>query len=302
MDAARARALELLKMVGIPDAARRLDQYPHQFSGGMRQRVMIAIGLACNPKLLIADEPTTALDVTIQAQILSLMKDLTRELGIALVLITHNLGIVARYADRVNVMYAARLAEQGTADDVFALTGMLYATGKYEPPHFGVWLLGRYKNEWKKSHLGLILAWLEKDISNWAHCDVLCGEIVYQFVNTGVIDYTGLAPWRENQSRWARRAVPVSLFKTLTAENIPVMLEFIRPLCGDPERTVGQGVGWYLREAWKKLPVPVEEFLMSIKDTAARVVIQYATEKIPKESSLLKDTGPAARPDRVRFP
>jgi 3-methyladenine DNA glycosylase AlkD len=171
-----------------------------------------------------------------------------------------------------------------SADDVFALTGMLYATGKYEPPHFGVWLLGRYKNEWKKSHLGLILAWLEKDISNWAHCDVLCGEIVYQFVNTGVIDYTGLAPWRENQSRWARRAVPVSLFKTLTAENIPVMLEFIRPLCGDPERTVGQGVGWYLREAWKKLPVPVEEFLMSIKDTAARVVIQYATEKIPKES------------------
>ena len=101
-------------MVGIPDPERRLDQYPHQFSGGMRQRVMIAIALSCNPKLIIADEPTTALDVTIQAQILKLMKDLSRDLGIALVIITHNLGIVARYADRVNVMYAARLAEQGT--------------------------------------------------------------------------------------------------------------------------------------------------------------------------------------------
>ena len=116
---ARARAAELMRQVGIPDGERRLDQYPHQFSGGMRQRVMIAIGLACNPKLIIADEPTTALDVTIQAQILQLMKDLSRELGIAMVIITHNLGVVARYADRVNVMYAARMVEQGTADDVF---------------------------------------------------------------------------------------------------------------------------------------------------------------------------------------
>jgi peptide/nickel transport system ATP-binding protein len=117
--AANARAVELMKLVGIPDAERRLSQYPHQFSGGMRQRVMIAIGLACNPKLIIADEPTTALDVTIQAQILELMKDLSRRLGIALIVITHNLGIVARYADRVIVMYAGRLVEQGSADAVF---------------------------------------------------------------------------------------------------------------------------------------------------------------------------------------
>jgi peptide/nickel transport system ATP-binding protein len=116
---ARARALELLRLVGITDGERRLEQYPHHFSGGMRQRVMIAIGLACNPKLLIADEPTTALDVTIQAQILELMKDLSRRLDIALIIITHNLGVVARYADRVNVMYAARIIERGTADDIF---------------------------------------------------------------------------------------------------------------------------------------------------------------------------------------
>ncbi|HWK86002.1 MAG TPA: ABC transporter ATP-binding protein [Xanthobacteraceae bacterium] len=116
---ATARAIELLTLVGIPDPARRLEQYPHQFSGGMRQRVMIAIGLACNPKLIIADEPTTALDVTIQAQILELMKDLSRKLNIALIVITHNLGVVARYADRVIVMYAGQLVEEGEADDVF---------------------------------------------------------------------------------------------------------------------------------------------------------------------------------------
>ena len=126
---ARARAIELLELVGITDAKRRLDQYPHQFSGGMRQRVMIAIGLACNPKLIIADEPTTALDVTIQAQILELMKNLSRRLGISLIIITHNLGIVARYADRVNVMYAAKIIEQGTADDIFLKSAHPYTLG-----------------------------------------------------------------------------------------------------------------------------------------------------------------------------
>ena len=98
---------------------RRLRQYPHQLSGGMRQRIMIAIALACDPKLIIADEPTTALDVTIQAQILELMKELTRRLNVALIIITHNLGVVARYANRVNVMYAGRLVESGPAADVY---------------------------------------------------------------------------------------------------------------------------------------------------------------------------------------
>ncbi|MFO1160907.1 MAG: ABC transporter ATP-binding protein [Reyranellaceae bacterium] len=116
---AARRALELLDMVGIADPARRLKQYPHQLSGGMRQRVMIAVALACNPKLIIADEPTTALDVTIQAQILELMKALTRELDVAQIIITHNLGVVARYASRVNVMYAGRLVEAGEADAIY---------------------------------------------------------------------------------------------------------------------------------------------------------------------------------------
>ena len=118
-DAARQRAAELLGLVGISDPARRLRQYPHQFSGGMRQRIMIAMALACEPALILADEPTTALDVTIQAQILQLMKDLSRRLGVAMLIITHNLGVVARYADRVNVMYAGRIIERGTAHEIY---------------------------------------------------------------------------------------------------------------------------------------------------------------------------------------
>src|SRR6266404_2408104 len=117
--AADRRAVELLGLVGIADANRRLEQYPHQLSGGMRQRIMIAIALACDPKMIIADEPTTALDVTIQAQILELMKDLTRRLDVALIIITHNLGVVARYANRVNVMYAGRIIESGPAGDIY---------------------------------------------------------------------------------------------------------------------------------------------------------------------------------------
>jgi peptide/nickel transport system ATP-binding protein len=128
-DEARKRARDLLEMVGIPDPDRRLDQYPHEFSGGMRQRVMIAIGLACEPKLIIADEPTTALDVTIQAQILELMKDLAQRLNIALVIITHNLGIVARYADWVTVMYAGRMAEQARAEAIFHAPRHPYTMG-----------------------------------------------------------------------------------------------------------------------------------------------------------------------------
>ena len=115
-----AAAVDLFKKVGIPDAKRRVDQFPHQFSGGMRQRAMIAMGLSTGPSVLIADEPTTALDVTIQAQILELLRTLNRDYGTATILITHNLGVVAGMCDRVVVMYAGRVVEQGTTDDVFA--------------------------------------------------------------------------------------------------------------------------------------------------------------------------------------
>lgn len=117
--AAKAQAIYLLKKVRIPDAETKAEAYPHQLSGGMRQRVMVAIAISCEPRLIIADEPTTALDVTVQAQILTLLTDLTRGLGGALLLITHDLGVVARYADWVNVMYAGRIVETAAADDLY---------------------------------------------------------------------------------------------------------------------------------------------------------------------------------------
>ncbi|MGG3886465.1 ABC transporter ATP-binding protein [Brevibacillus panacihumi] len=117
---AKKRAIEMLRLVGIPDPEQRVDQYPHQFSGGMRQRVVIAIALACNPKLVIADEPTTALDVTIQAQILDLLKQLQEEQELAVVIITHDLGVVAEIAHRMVVMYAGMVVETGTVEEVFA--------------------------------------------------------------------------------------------------------------------------------------------------------------------------------------
>jgi oligopeptide/dipeptide ABC transporter ATP-binding protein len=127
--AAWDRAADLLREVGIADAERRLAQYPHHMSGGMRQRIMIAMAISCEPQLVIADEPTTALDVTIQAQILELMQDLCRRLGVALLIITHNLGIVARYADRVNVMYAGRIVEHGGAAPLYKQPAHPYTAG-----------------------------------------------------------------------------------------------------------------------------------------------------------------------------
>ncbi len=137
---ARQEGVDLLTRVGIPDPESRIKQYPHQFSGGMRQRVMIAMALSCNPRLIIADEPTTALDVTIQAQILELMKSLTTEFGVALIVITHNLGVVARYADRMNIMYAGKIIERGTAMEVYAnprhpyTVGLLHSVPRLDQP------------------------------------------------------------------------------------------------------------------------------------------------------------------------
>ena len=126
---ARARAVEMLELVGINNADKRVDQYPHEFSGGMRQRAMIAMAMICHPKLLIADEPTTALDVAIQAQILDLMKDLQKKTGMAIIFITHNLGVVAEICDRVSVMYAGHIMEQGKVDDIFYNPAHPYTKG-----------------------------------------------------------------------------------------------------------------------------------------------------------------------------
>jgi peptide/nickel transport system ATP-binding protein len=127
--AAREKSIEILKQVGIPAAESRIDDYPHQLSGGMRQRVMIAMGLSCNPKILIADEPTTALDVTTQAQLLELMKEQVSRLKTSLVIVTHNLGVVARYVERIYVMYSGRVVESGTTEDIFGHPSHPYTLG-----------------------------------------------------------------------------------------------------------------------------------------------------------------------------
>ena len=126
---ARARAIEMLDLVGIPEPGRRVDSYPHEMSGGMRQRAMIAMALACEPRILIADEPTTALDVTIQAQMLELMQDLQDKMGMAIIFITHDLGVVAELADRVVVMYAAQVVETGPVEQIFRAPKMPYTAG-----------------------------------------------------------------------------------------------------------------------------------------------------------------------------
>jgi len=128
-DAARKRAIELMGLVGIPAPEKRIDDYPHNFSGGMRQRVMIAMALSCNPRILIADEPTTALDVTTQAQLLELMKDMVQRFRASLVIVTHNLGVVARYAQRIYIMYAGRIVESGTTKDIFSNPRHPYTIG-----------------------------------------------------------------------------------------------------------------------------------------------------------------------------
>ena len=158
---AKKRAIELLEAVRIPEAARRVDMYPHEFSGGMRQRVMIAMALLCEPEVLIADEPTTALDVTVQAQILTLLKDLQRDHGTAIVMITHDLGVVAGLCEKVMVMYGGRVMEYGTADNIF-----------YQPSHpYTIGLLGALP---RLDHDGSELASIPGNPPNMAHMPAGC--------------------------------------------------------------------------------------------------------------------------------
>ena len=184
--AARERAVELLELVGIPAARSRIDDYPHQFSGGMRQRVMIAMAMSCNPKILLADEPTTALDVTIQAQILEVMARLSREFGTAVIIITHNLGVVARYADRVNVMYAGKVIERADAAELYANPKHPYTVGLLN----SVPRLDEHRQEKLIPIEGLPpdLAHLPEGCSFYPRCDWRTDQCLTQYPDTAQVE------------------------------------------------------------------------------------------------------------------
>lgn len=167
-----------------------------------------------------------------------------------------------------------------TFEEAKKLGDMLYASGKYENTGLAMRFFREFKDEYKKKDIDVIKKWLDKYATNWANTDVLSWEIMKIFLVNGIIKYSTLDKWRTSKSIWTRRAVPVSLIKILAQEKIKSLIDFISPLVEDTERPVHQGVGWFLREAWKKEPKPVEAFLMKMKDTAPRTIIQYATEKM----------------------
>lgn len=168
-------------------------------------------------------------------------------------------------------------------NDAKKLGDNLYSSGKYEESALAMRFFREYKDEYKKKDLDVIKKWLDKYATNWAHTDVLSWEIIKIFLQNGIAKYTDLKDWIKSKSTWTRRAVPVSFIKILGNEKIQLLLDFVTPLVEDTERPVHQGIGWFLREAWKKEPKTVEKFLMKIKDYAPRTIIQYATEKMSKE-------------------
>jgi len=166
------------------------------------------------------------------------------------------------------------------------LCEILYSSGKYEESGIAVRIFKRYEGEYKKSDLNILKKWLDKYATTWAHTDVMCWEVLKLFYYRDVIKYSDLKSWLTSKSVWTRRAVPVSYIKILDREKIPSMLDFVKPLIEDNERPVHQGVGWFLRESWKKEPELVEKLLKEIKDYAPRTIIQYATEKMSKTEKL----------------
>lgn len=160
---------------------------------------------------------------------------------------------------------------------------MLYSSGKYEESALAMKFFREYKDEYKKKDLSTVKKWLDRYATNWANTDVLSWEIIKLFFQKGLIKYSDLKEWRVSKSTWTRRAVPVSFIKILGEEKVQLLFDFISPLVNDTERPVHQGVGWFLREAWKKEPKTAEKFLLKIKDYAPRTIIQYATEKMSRE-------------------
>jgi 3-methyladenine DNA glycosylase AlkD len=168
-------------------------------------------------------------------------------------------------------------------DAFLRLGNLLFESGKYEEGSFAILSVKPFLRDFDALSFQAVGEWLEKGVRNWAHTDVICSELLSPCLKNGVVAHSGLADWRESTSKWKRRAVPVALLGLINRVETPALLAFIRPLMIDPERVVHQGLGWFLREAWKKDPDPVETFLLEWKDKAARLIFQYATEKMTLE-------------------
>lgn len=163
------------------------------------------------------------------------------------------------------------------------LGNRLFESGMYEEGSFAILSLKPFLADFTSDAFQGVGQWLESGVRNWAHTDAICGELLSPCLKSGAVGIAELEGWRKSDSKWKRRAVPVALLSLITRVGTPVLLNFIRPLMMDRERVVHQGLGWFLREAWKKDPIPVEAFLLEWKDTAARLIFQYATEKMTPE-------------------
>jgi len=181
---------------------------------------------------------------------------------------THGEQICAKYRHRL------------TLDGLLRLGDALFDSGKYEEGSFAIRSMTPLVGDFNPAVFQGIGGWLEKGVRNWAHTDMICGELLSPCLKSGGVDISHLAAWRKSESKWKRRAVPVSLLGLIGRVQTSTLLEFVRPLMMDNERVVHQGLGWFLRETWKKDPSPVEAYLLEFKDTAARLIFQYATEKM----------------------
>ncbi len=170
--------------------------------------------------------------------------------------------------------------DQLTLDGLLRLGDVLFESGKYEEGSFAIRSMTPLVGDFTAATFQGVGGWLEKGVRNWAHTDMICGELLSPCLKTGAVETSELAAWRKSESKWKRRAVPVALLGLIGRVDTSRLLEFIRPLMVDSERVVHQGLGWFLREAWKKDPSPVEAYLLEFKDTAARLIFQYATEKM----------------------
>ncbi|MFB3906499.1 MAG: DNA alkylation repair protein [Acidobacteriota bacterium] len=181
-----------------------------------------------------------------------------------------------QHADRICEKYRGELGLGG----LLRLGQVLFESGKYEEGSFAIRSITPFVRDFTAEVFKGVGVWLEKGVRNWAHTDVICSELLSPCLKSGAVDTSELAAWRSSESKWKRRAVPVALLGLAGRAETKPLLDFIRPLMMDSERVVHQGLGWFLREVWKKDPIPVEAFLLEWKDKAARLIFQYATEKM----------------------